>query len=253
MAVSLSDLVAKADQVMQPGRLADYCPNGLQVEGKPEIARIVSGVTASQDFLEKAIAAKADLVLVHHGYFWKGEDPTLTGIKRRRIKLLMDNEVSLLAYHLPLDVHAEFGNNVQLAKLLNMEVTGPLETGNALSVGLIGQLPAPLSPESLAGLIETRLGRKPLHIPAGNSSIKKVAWCTGAAQGYIEKAIKADVDAYISGEISEPTVHLAREGKVDYFSVGHHASERYGVQALGKFLADYFQIEHCFIDADNPV
>jgi dinuclear metal center YbgI/SA1388 family protein len=251
MAVALKTLIEEADRYLNAARITDYCPNGLQVEGCAQVRRIVSGVTASQALLDAAVEAGADLVLVHHGYFWKNEDPRVLGIKQRRLKTLLTNDISLLAYHLPLDVHPEVGNNVQLARVLGFTAEGPLEPDNPRSVGLVGSLDAPLAPEQLKQRIKTALGREPLMVE-GAGPIKRIAWCTGGAQGYIDQAVAAGVDAYLTGEVSESTVHIARENGLSFFAAGHHATERYGVQALGDYLASRFDIEHLFIDCPNP-
>ena len=251
--VARNELVAYCNQLLESDSFADYCPNGLQVEGCEQVGKIVTGVTASQALVDAAIAAKADLLLVHHGYFWKGEPAAVVGSKQRRLKALLGHGVNLLAYHLPLDVHAELGNNVQLARLLGWQISGGLEPGNPRSVGLQGELTEPCTGAELAARLGQVLARQPLHIPGHQRPIRRIAWCTGAAQGYIEKAIALGVDAFVSGEISEPTVHAARENGIDYFAAGHHATERYGVQALGQHLAQQFGLQHQFIDIDNPV
>ena len=251
MAIALTTLVEETDRYLNVARITDYCPNGLQVEGRPQVRRIVSGVTASQALLDAAVAAEADVVLVHHGYFWKNEDPRVIGMKQRRLKTLLNHDISLLAYHLPLDVHEEVGNNVQLARLLGLAIEGPLEPDNPRSVGLVGSLEPPLAPVDFMRLVHEKLGREPLMVE-GEGPIRRIAWCTGGAQGYIDKAIAAGVDAYLTGEVSEPTVHSARENGVSFFAAGHHATERYGVQALGDYLARRFAIEHLFIDCPNP-
>ncbi|MCQ2030266.1 Nif3-like dinuclear metal center hexameric protein [Stutzerimonas zhaodongensis] len=251
MAVALTTLVEETDRYLNAVKIADYCPNGLQVEGRPQVQRIVSGVTASQALLDAAVEARADVVLVHHGYFWKNEDPRVVGIKQRRLKTLLSNDISLLAYHLPLDVHPEVGNNIQLARVLGLTVEGALEPDNPRSVGLVGSLEPPLSPSDFMQRVRSSLGREPLMIE-GPDLIKRIAWCTGGAQGYIEQAVAAGVDAYLTGEVSEPTVHIARENGLSFFAAGHHATERYGVQALGEYLAKRFAIEHLFIDCPNP-
>lgn len=252
MSLSTSALLAALNQYLAADRISDYCPNGLQVEGRPHIRKLITGVTASQALIDAAIERNADAILVHHGYFWKGENPVLTGMKQRRIKSLLQHDLNLLAYHLPLDIHPEVGNNVQLARRLGLAVTGPLEPNNPDSVGLIGTLPAPLSSAEFARTIDLALQRKPLVIDAGKQ-IKTVAWCTGAAQGYIEHAIRAGVDAFITGEISEHSTHSALENGISYFAAGHHATERYGVQALGAWIAEHFGIEHEFVECPNPV
>ncbi|MDL2175807.1 Nif3-like dinuclear metal center hexameric protein [Stutzerimonas sp. FeSN7] len=251
MTVALTTLVQEADRYLDAARISDYCPNGLQVEGRQQVARIVSGVTASQALLDAAVEAHADVVLVHHGYFWKNEDARIVGMKQRRLKTLLSNDISLLAYHLPLDVHPEVGNNIRLGQLLGVTAEGPLEPGNPRSVGLVGSLCEPMSPLDFMRRIHEVLGREPLMVE-GSSPIQRVAWCTGGAQGYIEQAVAVGVDAYVTGEISEPTAHIARENGLSFFAAGHHATERYGVCALGEYLANRFGIEHLFIDCPNP-
>lgn len=252
MPVERNILVEAIAQFLNVNAISDYCPNGLQVEGKAQIKRIVSGVTASQALIDAAIELQADAILVHHGYFWKGEDQPIVGMKQRRIKALLANDINLLAYHLPLDVHPEVGNNVQLAQRLGLTVTGPLEPDNPANVGLIGELDAPLSASAFAARITTALERTPLVVDH-QQPIKRVAWCTGAAQGYIQHAITAGADAFITGEVSENTFHSAQENNISFFAAGHHATERYGVQALGAWLAERFNLEHHYVECPNPV
>ena len=248
--VSLASLLEFSNEILQPNQFQDYCPNGLQVEGRSEVRKIVSGVTACQALLDQAINAGADMVLVHHGYFWRGDNPCVTGIQRTRIKCLLEANVSLVAYHLPLDAHPELGNNAVLARVLDLVSEGLL-SGDG--IGSVGRLRQPMTAVEFAAHISARLGREPLHIMAEKDFIETIAWCTGAAQGYIDKAVESGVDAYLSGEISEQTVHVAREEGIHYFAAGHHATERYGVQALGERIATHFGLEHAFIDIDNPV
>ena len=236
--------------LLQPERFSDYCPNGLQVEGKQEINKIVTGVTASMALLQAAHKANADAVLVHHGYFWRGEALPIIGIKKRRIQFLLQHDINLFAYHLPLDAHAELGNNVMLAKRLGLTVTGRAGDKDMLLLAELNQ------PQTLQALVETiarKLQRTPQVIGDLSQPIKRIALCTGAAQAYIEQAVEAGADVYISGEISEQTVHVARESGMSYISAGHHATERYGIQALGAHLAQKFDLQHQFIDIDNPV
>ena len=237
---------------LQTARYRDYCPNGVQVEGRIEIKRIVSGVTANIALLEQAIYLRADAVLVHHGYFWRGEDMRVIGQKHHRLKLLLAHDLSLFAYHLPLDMHIELGNNAQLGMQLGLV---PIARFGEDELGWLGTSGNPdiQTVGALALHIEHKLGRKPLLIGNPDQAIAQVAWCTGAAQNMFEQAISAGANVYLSGEISEPTVHLARESGVAYLSCGHHATERYGVQALGKKIAQQFGIEHHFVDIDNPV
>lgn len=246
----LNELEIYLNQLLDIAHIHDYCPNGLQVEGRSEVRKLISGVTASFDFLQAAVVAGADAVLVHHGYFWRGENQCLTGMKRRRIALLMEHDVSLLAYHLPLDAHLELGNNTQLGHRL-----GFIETGRfgEQSIAVQGTLPQTMTLKDLGMSIEHLLSRKPLVIGDAAKPVQRIAWCTGAAQDYFDEAIHLDVDAFVTGEISEQTVHAARESGVAFIAAGHHATERYGVQALGEHVAQKFGIAHQFIDVDNPV
>lgn len=252
MAIALATLVEEAQRYLNAASIADYCPNGLQVEGRPQVRRIVSGVTASQALVDAAVEAGADVLLVHHGYFWKGENPCVTGMKQRRLKTLLTHDISLLAYHLPLDLHPEVGNNVQLGRQLGITIDGPLEPDNPRTVGLAGLLDEPMSPRDFARRVQQVLGREPLLVE-GEGLIRRVGWCTGGGQGYIDQAIAAGVDLYLSGEASEQTFHSARENGISFIAAGHHATERYGVQALGEYLARHFAIEHLFIDCPNPI
>ncbi|CCN36239.1 putative NGG1p interacting factor 3, NIF3 [Vibrio nigripulchritudo SO65] len=239
---------------LSPQLIKDYSPNGMQVEGKPEIQRIVTGVTASQALIEKAIELNADALLVHHGYFWKGEPEPIKGMKGKRIRSLIKADINLYGYHLPLDIHPELGNNAKLAELLDIEIDGGLE-GHPQSVSMYGKLVKPVSGAEFAKRIETALNRTPLHIAPENSSklIETVGWCTGGGQDFIELAAAKGLDAFISGEISERTTYSAREQDIHYFSAGHHATERYGVKALGEWLEAEHGFDVTFIDIDNPV
>jgi dinuclear metal center YbgI/SA1388 family protein len=250
--MQLNAFVRALDDQLQEKKFHDYCPNGLQVEGRAEVNRIVTGVTASEALIDAAIAFNADAILVHHGYFWKGERPEVTGMKRRRLAKLLAHDISLLAYHLPLDAHPVLGNNAQLALRLGLLRNGPLFPDDARAVGDVGELASPLSATDFSAHIERVLQRKPLHIAGSDKPISRVAWCTGGAQGFIDQAIALGVDAYLSGEISEQTVHAARESGLHYWALGHHASERYGVQALGDWCAKELGLTHQFIDIDNP-
>ena len=238
-------------QTLDINRFRDYCPNGLQVEGRPDIKLLVSGVTASFALLEKAVAAGADAVLVHHGYFWRGEDARIVGTLQRRLKLLLANDINLFAYHLPLDMHEQLGNNAQLARILGLV---PASRFGENEIGWLGR-PADDTIRTvgqLAGRVAAMLGREPLVIGERAAPLGPVGWCTGAAQGHIGDAAAAGAKTYLSGEISEPTVHMARETGVAYLACGHHATERYGVRALGEHLAKVYGIEHRFIDIANP-
>jgi dinuclear metal center YbgI/SA1388 family protein len=240
------------EQALDINRFRDYCPNGLQVEGRATIKTLVTGVTASLALLEAAAAAEADAILVHHGYFWRGEDARILGPKQRRLKLLLKNDINLFAYHLPLDMHAEHGNNAQLAVQLGLVADGRFGEND---LGWLGRtIDADVKTVGdLARKVACRLGRPPLVIGDPAQPLTRIGWCTGAAQNMFADAIAAGAGAYLSGEISEPTVHMAREAGVAYLACGHHATERYGVQALGAHLAHRFGIAHQFIDIDNPV
>ena len=243
-------LVNYLDELLEPGKFHDYCPNGLQVEGRDEVCRIVAGVTASQALLDAAVARGADAVLVHHGYFWKGEDGRVTGIRKQRLGSLLRHEINLLAYHLPLDAHPELGNNAQLAALLDWHPEGRF---GEQDIAWLGRPCVTESLASLAARVACQLGRQPLVIGDAGRPIRRIAWCSGGAQGYFEQAIALGVDAYLSGEISEPTVHLARESGVAYLAAGHHATERGGVRALAAHLAERWELDCEFVDVDNPV
>ena len=248
--MKIDDLKQYLVQILQPDNFDDYCPNGLQVEGRAEVKKIITGVTASQALIDAAIAENADAILVHHGYFWKGEGQTITGIKKRRIHALLANDISLFAYHLPLDAHPEFGNNVMLGKVLGLPITRWVDQKHMLAVS---ELERAVRLDAISNLIESKLSRAPQVIGAEDRLVKTIAWCTGAAQGYIERVVSENVDVFISGEISEQTVHIAREANIAYIAAGHHATERYGINALGEHLAQKFAFEHQFIDIENPV
>lgn len=247
---NITELTQYIQQYLQLERFKDYCPNGLQVQGKPIVRKIVTGVTASLALLNAAHEAGADFILVHHGYFWRNEDPRVIGIKRDRLAFLLKHDINLAAYHLPLDAHVQVGNNVQLGRLLGFEFE---KFVGEQAIIAIGRLNPSVDLKALAEHIEYKLQRKPLTIGNPDKIINRIAWCTGAAQNYLETAIEMGVDAFISGEISEQTTHLATESGVAYISAGHHATERYGIQALGEHLARQFNIEHEFIDIENPV
>ncbi|MBE0399156.1 Nif3-like dinuclear metal center hexameric protein [Halomonas sp. FME1] len=246
-------LVAACDHQLRAAQFKDFTINGLQVAGTDCVKRVMTGVTACQALLDEAVAWKADMVLVHHGYFWKNEPVAITGMKQKRIKTLLDHGINLLAYHLPLDAHAELGNNAELARRLGWKVEGCID--GELGEGLLwsGRLTQPSSIHVLAAQISQSLQREPLMIEAPQvGEIERIAWCTGGAQDMIASAYEAGAQVFVSGEISERTTHLAREMGIHYIAAGHHATERYGIQALGEWLADEYAIEHRFVDIDNP-
>lgn len=248
--MKIKELLDYTGQLLQVARFRDYCPNGLQVEGKSDVFKIVTGVTASMALIEAAIAAEADMVIVHHGYFWKNEDARVIGMKRARLKRLLDSDMNLVAYHLPLDAHQSLGNNVQLALQLGIEIDAWHGEQGILASG---SLKKPQSLSDFANTVSIQLGRTPMVIGDHAKLISRVALCTGAAQDYITEAHALGVDAYISGEISEQTVHISRENDIPYIAAGHHATERYGVKALGEHLSLQFNLQHLHVDCDNPV
>ena len=245
-----SELLNYTEQLLDATRFRDYCPNGLQVQGKDDINVLISGVTASLALIEAAIEVNADAILVHHGWFWKNEDMRILGTKHKRLKLLMQHDINLIAYHLPLDAHTVLGNNAQLAKQLGLQVEGWFGEQN---IAAYGHLPDAVSLSILGNQIKQALGRQPLIIGDLDKSLHRVAWCTGAAQDYLDQALAVGADVFITGEASEQTVHLARESGVAFIAAGHHATERYGIQALGLHLAERFGVRHQFVEIDNPV
>jgi dinuclear metal center YbgI/SA1388 family protein len=244
-----SDIESHLSSLLEVSRFRDYGPNGLQVEGRPEVRRIVSGVTASLALIEAAVAAGADAMLVHHGLFWKGHDGRVTGWLKARLEVLLAHQINLFAYHLPLDAHPEFGNNAQFGARLGWRADGRF---GDQQLGFIGTLAEATRSDALGDLLQQRLGRTPTLVPGDGRAMRRVAWCTGGAQGYFEAAIAAGADVFVTGEISEPQAHYARETGVAFIACGHHASERYGAPALAAHVAQTFGIEHQFIEIDNP-
>ena len=250
--ISRNELLKAFHDVLQPNNFKDYGPNGLQVEGRERISHIVSGVTASRALIDAAIEAKADAIFVHHGLFWRGQDGTVTGWMKQRLQRLLQSDINLIAYHLPLDAHPELGNNAQLAKLLGLDVVSRFGDQN---LGLLGQRndgQAFKSAQDLAKAIAKVLGRTPTVVSEETKPLQKIAWCSGGAQSYFEDAIAAGADAFITGEISEPQAHLARETGVAFLACGHHATERYGAPAVAGHVAQMLGLTHQFIDIDNP-
>lgn len=244
------ELTRYLDDLLESARYKDYCPNGLQVEGRAEVWSVLAGVTASQALVDAAIARGADTLLVHHGWFWRGEDGRVTGWRKARLQALLGHDINLIGYHLPLDAHPEFGNNAQWAKHLGWTLAGYFGDQD---LGCLGACPGAGTLADLSAQLKSVLRREPLLIGDTGRPVKRIAWCSGGAQSYFEEAIGLGVDAYVSGEISEQHVHLARESGVAYISAGHHATERFGVQALAVHLAERFGIECEFVDIDNPV
>jgi len=251
--VQIDDLVRYCNDLLEISSFKDYCPNGLQVQGQAKVTTIVSGVTANLALIDRAIEHQADVLLVHHGYFWNGESATITGMKYQRIKRLFDSGINLLAYHLPLDAHPLYGNNVQLAEQLDIAIEGSLSQNSEPGLLFYGKLAQAMSAKEFARQVSQQLGRESLHINVNDRNIKTIAWCTGAAQSYISMALDLGVDAFLTGEISEQTVHIATESDIHLYAAGHHATERYGVQSLAGHLSEHFSLEHYFIDINNPV
>jgi dinuclear metal center YbgI/SA1388 family protein len=244
-----SDIESHLASLLEVSRFRDYGPNGLQVEGAAQVHKLVSGVTASLALIEAAVAAGADAILVHHGLFWKGQDGRVTGWLKARLQLLLANQVNLFAYHLPLDAHPEFGNNAQLGAQFGWRADARF---GEQDLGFIGTLAEPTRGDALGALLQQRLGRTPTLVPGDGRAIRRVAWCTGGAQGYFEAAIAAGADVFVTGEISEPQAHYARETGVAFIACGHHASERYGAPALAAHVAQTFGLDHAFIEIENP-
>lgn len=248
--VAREELRGWLDTLLEAPRFHDYCPNGLQVEGRDRVRRIVCGVTASLALVEAAAERSADALLVHHGWFWKSEEGRVTGFRRERLARLLAADISLFAYHLPLDAHPELGNNAQLARRMEWTVNGRFADQE---IGFFGVPPAPTVLGELARRLEVMLGRAPMLVGDAGRVVRRIAWCSGGAQDYFEDALATGADLFVSGEISEQTVHLARETGMAFIAAGHHATERYGVMALGERLRAQFGIDCEFIDIDNPV
>jgi len=249
----LQDIIQWCDQTLKSPEFKDYAPNGLQIEGKTEVRKILAAVTASQDAIDAAIRENADLLLVHHGYFWKGEAYPITGMRGKRIKSLIQHDISLLAYHLPLDSHPSLGNNAAIADLLELERIEALDPSERHPIGNIGYLNQPMPVEEFKKFVSEKLKFDVTHLPADKNIIEKVGFCTGGAQDFIVKAAEQGCDAYISGEVSERTFYEAKELGVHYFACGHHATERYGVQRLGQAISEQFDIEYVYFELNNPI
>lgn len=247
--IDRNDLQHHLQELLEVDRFKDYGPNGLQVEGKPAIRKVVTGVTASLALIDAAIAAQADALIVHHGLFWRGQDGRITGWMKQRLARLLAHDINLFAYHLPLDAHASLGNNAQWGQRLGLVADG---TFAEQGLGFIGPVPDGLDVDGLAARIQHEMGRAPTVVPGDGRALKRAAWCSGGAQGYFEQAIAAGADVFLTGEISEPQAHYARETGVAFMACGHHASERYGIQAIGQHLAARLGVEHAFFDIDNP-
>ena len=241
------------DHELKSHLFKDYAPNGLQVEGRPSVHKIVTGVTASQALIDRAIDEQVDAILVHHGYFWKNESAIITGIKRNRLKALLENDINLFAYHLPLDAHPVLGNNAQLGHLLGVDMLGILKPEDVTSLVFHGEYDRPQTPEQVIERLEQTLNHSVLY--CGDNApemIRRIAWCSGGGQDFIEQAAQQGAQAFVTGEVSERTIHIAREMGIHFFACGHHATERYGIKALGEWLATNYDMQVTFIDIDNP-
>lgn len=251
--IGTKELTSYLHELLGCARYDDYAPNGMQIEGRDQIKRICTAVTASDEVICQAIAFKADALLVHHGYFWRGEAPELIGMKRDRINKLLRHDINLFAYHLPLDCHPELGNNACLARLFELDSIQMHPAGGTDNLLWSGHLPQAFTNKEFSTFLNNKLGRSPLSLLGHNKKIRSIAWCSGGAQDYIEAAYNLGVDAYLSGEVSERTYYQAKELGINYYACGHHATERYGIVALGESLATSFNLEHVFFDSKNPV
>ena len=250
---NLHDLIQWCNQTLLAHEFKDYAPNGLQIEGNPEVKKIVCAVTASEAAIDAAIAAKADALLVHHGYFWKGEAYPITGMRGNRIRKLIQHNISLIAYHLPLDAHTTLGNNAAIADLIGLKNIVALDATEKYPIGNIGDLESAITPEQFKAQLDSVFEFGVIHLACDKPKIQKVGFCTGGAQDYITKAAVANCDAYISGEVSERTFHEAKELGIHYFACGHHATERYGVQRLAQAISEKFSIETEYFELNNPI
>ncbi|MBK1734098.1 Nif3-like dinuclear metal center hexameric protein [Halorhodospira abdelmalekii] len=250
--VHREELAAYLNETLDVHSITDYAPNGLQVEGRDEIRRLVTGVSVSQALFERAVQAEADAILVHHGFFWKGEESRIVGLKAQRLRRLLSVDLNLFAYHLPLDVHPEFGNNAGLAELLECTVEQRVTVRGIPGLLWLGRVATPVTAAALAERLAHTLGQQPVRVGAGTEPIRRIAWCSGGGERLIEEAIAHGAEAFISGELSEPITHIAREAGVHFFAAGHHATERCGVQRLGEHIAATFGIAHEYIEIPNP-
>ena len=252
MPIGRDELSMALDAELCVERFKDYCPNGLQVEGKAEIAVLVSGVTACQALLDRAVALQADAILVHHGYFWCGEDQRLVGMRARRIKTLLTADINLFAYHLPLDCHPTLGNNAGLGQAMGLTGFGSINPNDKSHPVFQGSFVKAQTLTQIAEGLRGELQREVIMVGSGDTAVTSVVWCTGGGQNYIDEAADAGADLFVTGEISEQTVHVARERGIAFIAAGHHATERYGVRRLGSWIADHYGVQHHFIDIDSP-
>ena len=252
MPIGRDELSMALDAELCVERFKDYCPNGLQVEGKAEIAVLVSGVTACQALLDRAVALQADAILVRHGFFWRGEDQRLVGMRARRIKTLLTADINLFAYHLPLDCHPTLGNNAGLGQAMGLTEFGSINPNDKSHPVFQGSFVKAQTLTQIAEGLRGELQREVIMVGSGDTAVTSVVWCTGGGQNYIDEAADAGADLFVTGEISEQTVHVARERGIAFIAAGHHATERYGVRRLGSWIADHYGVQHHFIDIDSP-
>jgi dinuclear metal center YbgI/SA1388 family protein len=254
MSTRLTDLIAELDGLLEPDRFRDYCPNGLQVPGKPQVAKLATGVSASAELFERALAAEADLILVHHGLFWAGKPASIDPSMKRRLKLLFDADVSLAAYHLPLDAHPTLGNNALIAAGLGAQTDTPFAEHEGESIGVLARFAGDgLDPADLAARVAQLTARTPLTFDTGPARIRTLAIVSGAGASYLDEAIAAGADAFLTGEPAERVMTQARENDIHFIAAGHYATETFGVKRLGEHLAERFGVEHVFIDVPNPI
>jgi dinuclear metal center YbgI/SA1388 family protein len=254
MTCQLQDAIAELDQLLQPSRFKDYCPNGLQFPGKSEIRKLVTGVTASAELFKRAIAAQADLLVVHHGVFWGSTATPIDPRMKRRLKLLFDSDMSLAAYHLPLDAHPQVGNNALIARALGTDTLEPFALHNGEPIGFIARFSGDgIDAKDLFARITTLTKRTPLVFDAGPEQISSLAIVSGAGNDYLQDAVAAGADAFLTGEPAERVMSEAHEGAIHFIAAGHYATETFGVKRLGEHLSERFALEHTFIDVPNPI
>jgi len=250
MAVTRETVLELLDQELRPELTRDYCPNGLQVEGSQTVNKLVSGVTACQALIDCAVEAQADAILVHHGFFWRGEDSRLIGMKAARVRALMQHDINLFAYHLPMDLHPTMGNNAGLGRVMGVEAFGMLDPSDHSMPVFVGDAASRTTATDIAASLELNLGRSVTLV--GEGAVSSIGWCTGGGQGYIDAAADAGCDLFVSGEMSEQTVHVARERGIAFIAAGHHATERFGPQSIGQWLGAQLGIDHQFVDINSP-
>ena len=250
MAVTRETVLELLDQELRPELTRDYCPNGLQVEGSQTVNKLVSGVTACQALIDCAVEAQADAILVHHGFFWRGEDSRLIGMKAARVRALMQHDINLFAYHLPMDLHPTMGNNAGLGRVMGLDVFGMLDPSDHSMPVFVGDVASRTTATDIAASLELNLGRSVTLV--GEGAVSSIGWCTGGGQGYIDAAADAGCDLFVSGEMSEQTVHVARERGIAFIAAGHHATERFGPQSIGQWLGAQLGIDHQFVDINSP-